>query len=187
MTTTSALSSARTGRAFLYVLYLDGPTGANRTWVLNTDYFKIELKSPDESATAPEQNGLSSANGVDTNNDGKIDYLYAGDRRGNLWKVDVSSATPSSWAAAMEPRQRQNRSLLPRPLPRHYCNKSRRSRLYGHPKGGYLVLFGTGSYLNRPTSFPFNTNSSYGIWDKNDGTMASVVPIARSKLQKQRP
>lgn len=84
------------GRAFLYVLYLDGPTGENRTWVLNTDYLKIELKSPDESPTTPEQNGLSSVNGVDTNNDGKIDYLYAGDRRGNLWKVDASSATPSS-------------------------------------------------------------------------------------------
>jgi type IV pilus assembly protein PilY1 len=177
------------GRAFLYVLYLDGPTGDNRTWVKDTDYFKIELKSPDESTTAPEQNGLSSVNGVDSNNDGKIDYLYAGDRRGNLWKVDVSSATPSSWAAAY------GTAAAPKPLfvaetgdATSVLQQVTTTPLIGrHPKGGYLILFGTGSYVEQSDVVsPFSTNSFYGVWDKNDGTMSGVVPIARGKLQKQK-
>ncbi len=45
-------------------------------------------------------NGLSTPTLIDPNNDGRVDYVYAGDLRGNLWKFDLTSGTASSWSVA---------------------------------------------------------------------------------------
>jgi len=45
-------------------------------------------------------NGLSSPRGWDSDGNGTLDYLYIGDLLGNLWKIDLSSATPSDWSSA---------------------------------------------------------------------------------------
>jgi type IV pilus assembly protein PilY1 len=43
---------------------------------------------------------LSAPKVVDINGDGKIDVVYAGDIKGNLWKFDLTSKMPSSWKVA---------------------------------------------------------------------------------------
>jgi type IV pilus assembly protein PilY1 len=45
-------------------------------------------------------NGLSSPRGWDADGNGTLDYLYAGDLLGNLWKFDLTSGTPASWGSA---------------------------------------------------------------------------------------
>ncbi len=89
--TTADNSSSSTGRAYLYILYVDGP-GAGQYWTLGTNYFKIPLKSPDEGAspTLPlnPPNGLSTVASQDVDFNGAIDEIYAGDRKGNIWKID---------------------------------------------------------------------------------------------------
>ncbi|HET7656364.1 MAG TPA: PilC/PilY family type IV pilus protein [Luteimonas sp.] len=45
-------------------------------------------------------NGLSAPRGADTNGDGKVDYIYAGDLKGNVWKFDLSGDTTGAWAIA---------------------------------------------------------------------------------------
>jgi len=45
-------------------------------------------------------NGLSAPRGADTNGDGRVDDVYAGDLNGNVWKFDLSGATSSDWAIA---------------------------------------------------------------------------------------
>jgi type IV pilus assembly protein PilY1 len=45
-------------------------------------------------------NGLSAPRGADTDGDGDIDNVYAGDLKGNVWKFDLSSSTISNWAIA---------------------------------------------------------------------------------------
>ena len=35
--------------------------------------------------------------GVDTNGDGIVDYVYAGDNLGRLWKFDLSASDPNHW------------------------------------------------------------------------------------------
>ncbi len=42
-------------------------------------------------------NGLSGPTAIDTNGDGIVDMVYAGDLNGNLWKFDLSSASKDSW------------------------------------------------------------------------------------------
>lgn len=45
-------------------------------------------------------NGLSAPRGADTNGDGRVDSVYAGDLQGNVWKFDLSSSNVSSWNVA---------------------------------------------------------------------------------------
>ena len=45
-------------------------------------------------------NGLSSPRGADINGDGRVDYVYAGDLQGNVWKFDFTSSTPGDWGVS---------------------------------------------------------------------------------------
>lgn len=178
------------GRAYLFILLLDGPgvdgTGRGKNWTLNTNYYKIQLKAPNEGTATPlsPANGLSTVFGIDKNDDNVVDYLYAGDRYGNMWKIDVSSSDPSQWGSAF------GTATTPLPLftavtadatPK--AQQVTTSPLVNaSPNGGYMVLFGTGSFVDSTdNTSPFNMESFYGIWDKDDGTRVT----ARSSLQQQ--
>jgi type IV pilus assembly protein PilY1 len=45
-------------------------------------------------------NGMSAPRGADTNGDGRVDHVYAGDLKGNLWKFDLSASSSASWNVA---------------------------------------------------------------------------------------
>lgn len=45
-------------------------------------------------------NGLSAGVGWDANANGTVDYVYAGDMLGNVWKFNLTSSSPASWAVA---------------------------------------------------------------------------------------
>ncbi len=45
-------------------------------------------------------NGLAAPGVFDSDNDGYIDHVYAGDMMGNVWKFDLSSSSPSLWGVA---------------------------------------------------------------------------------------
>jgi len=143
------------GRAYLYVV--DIATGAQIA--------KIDTGVGD--TTTP--NGLSTPTPVDVDGDGKIDYVYAGDIQGNLWKFNVRSTTASNWELAA------NRLLLyaggaNRPI-------TVRPDVARHETGaGFMVYFGTGKFIEKAdlsTSLPA-AQRFYGIWDKNDGTVVTA-------------
>ena len=71
-------------RAVLFVL--DLRTGAKIA----------EIDTGVGSAVAP--NGLSAPRGWDADGNGTVDYVYAGDFRGNVWKFDLRSSSPGSWS-----------------------------------------------------------------------------------------
>ena len=45
-------------------------------------------------------NGLSTPRTADLDADGDVDYVYAGDMLGNMWKFDLTSANPADWGVA---------------------------------------------------------------------------------------
>jgi type IV pilus assembly protein PilY1 len=55
------------------------------------------LKELDTGATGG--NGLSAPRAVDVNADGLVDYFFAGDLQGTLWRFDVSDTDMDEWAA----------------------------------------------------------------------------------------
>jgi type IV pilus assembly protein PilY1 len=45
-------------------------------------------------------NGLSAPRGADTGSDGYVDYVYAGDLKGNVWKFDLHDTNTANWEVA---------------------------------------------------------------------------------------
>ena len=114
-------------------------------------------------------NGLSTPALIDPDRDGLVDYVYAGDLLGNLWKFDLTapetdqwgvafmdgSATPQSLFQALN-KSGQTQPITHKPDVVPHCNRAR---------DGYLVCFGTGRYLGSDDSTDSTVQTIYGIWD----------------------
>jgi type IV pilus assembly protein PilY1 len=193
------------GKAALFILYLEGGVdgawsatsstgGTNGSTIISTDYVKIDTGI----GTAASPNGMGTVFVADYDGDGVADYIYGGDLKGNLWKFDVSNASPSNWKISFPAAtgfangqplyvaKDANNALQPITAP---------PEVSLHPNGGLLVYFGTGKYLESmddqsSASAPFTTQSMYGIWDrqlKNSAASdANAVPVTgRSQLMVQ--
>jgi type IV pilus assembly protein PilY1 len=62
---------------------------------LNDGQLLAEIDTGAGSALAP--NGLSAPTTRDVDGNGTVDYVYAGDMLGNMWKFNLSSASPTAW------------------------------------------------------------------------------------------
>jgi type IV pilus assembly protein PilY1 len=166
------------GKAVLYIAYLDG--GAGNTWTFGTDIFKVVLDSGSG-------NGLSEAAVSIIGDDGTADYIYAGDLKGNMWRVDVTSATPATWTSGGSiVKIFQAKDALANLQPITSAPEVTR-----HPFGGYMVMFGTGQYLDAAdTIAPFKTQSIYGVRDTNvnpalvSANLPPVLPETRANMGK---
>lgn len=188
--TASDAHTSTTGRAYLFALKAEGP-GSGNPWVLGTNYFKIEVKSPSEPAspTLPlsPPNGMGHVVALDRNFDGTTDYVYGGDRNGNIWKFDLTNTSPSLWKVAFGtalnplPLFSAKDAVTPTPNQQQVTTGI---EIINHPNGGFMLLFGTGSWIDTTDPLgPFKTDSFYGIWDKDDGV---TTVSGRSVLQRQR-
>jgi len=138
--------------AALYVIYLDG-SGV------------IELKPESTLPTgfsATDSNGLATPMPVDTNGDGMVDTVYAGDMLGRMWKFDLSSATDTNWRVVQVSGTNRPLIAVGRPI-------SAAPTVTPHPQGGMLVIFGTGRALTDADRASTTTEYLYGVWDKPGG------------------
>jgi hypothetical protein len=120
-------------------------------------------------------NGLSTPNAVDVNNDLKVDYVYAGDLLGNMWKFDLTSTDHTKWQVAYcENGDSTNHcldtfsSITPKPLFAGLADQpiTGAPDIMRHDSNvGYMVVFGTGKYIGEPDLSSTATQSLYGIWD----------------------
>ncbi len=133
-------------------------------------------------------NGLSSATPVDVDGDRIIDYIYAGDLKGNMWKFDVTSSDPDDWAVAF------SGAPLYTACSADPCTSTNRQPITAPPEvglsppAGYFVYFGTGRYFAvGDNAAGTGSNSVYAIRDTNEkGTASPVLPGAgRSTLVQQ--
>jgi type IV pilus assembly protein PilY1 len=149
--TTADGHASTTGHAVLYVL--DAETGV------------LKAKLDTLSGTAASPNGLSGPIAVDTDNDGIADVVYAGDLAGNMWKFDLSAATPGAWNVALSGTPLFSTGGQPITV---------RPDVTKYTQGGYLVVFGTGQYIDANDNATTATQTFYGIRD----TGAAVSGLA---------
>jgi len=110
-------------------------------------------------------NGLSTPVVIDVNYDYKADYVYAGDLEGNLWKFDLTSANHNDWTVAYKDGGGNPQPLFQAP-DQPITTKPDVMR---HPqRHGYMVVFGTGKYLEVSDFDDTSLNTIYGIWDYGD-------------------
>ena len=113
-------------------------------------------------------NGLSTPVPVDVNYDSKVDYVYVGDLRGNVWKFDLTDTDNTNWEVAFNDGgekplfQAQGPGGTTQPI------TAKPDVMYHPTKHGYMVLFGTGQYLGESDISDTTAQSFYGIWDYGD-------------------
>ncbi len=141
------------GHAFLFVIDAENGT--------------LVAKIDTGAGTAPSPNGLSAPGAVDINGDGVADFAYAGDLDGNLWKFDLFSTTPGSWA------------LSNGGVPLFAAGAGH--AITGRPDvtkftaGGLLVAFGTGRYVASADNTDLTTQRIYAVRDIGS---AGTVPLS---------
>jgi type IV pilus assembly protein PilY1 len=140
--------------------------GNSVLYVIHPETGALIRKLP--AGTGPD-NGLSSPMAVDTSHDERIDFVYAGDLKGNLWKFDLTHSDPSFWSVAFasggvaQPLFRaQGPGGTAQPI-------TVRPEVMYHPKShGLMVCFGTGKYLGDADLSDTSVQSIYGLWDYGD-------------------
>lgn len=168
-------AASTNGRAALYILFIEA--GINGSWVADTSYIKIQVGTG--SVFTP--NGLSTPFAVDTNSDYVVDYVYAGDLQGNMWKFDLTSTTPTAWKTAAT-------RLYTASFSAANDQKITAPPVVGpHPNGisyGLMVYFGTGKYLEPTdnTSTGQVTQAFYGIWDKMAGATVTENKLVQQQI-----
>lgn len=154
--------NAATDRSMLFILDIE--TGALIS--------KVDTGAG--SAAAP--NGMATPKGWDSNRDGRVDLVYAGDLLGNVWRIDLTGA-PSTWDNA------SNRLRLF--VARDAANKPQ--PITGGMSVGLhpttykrWIFFGTGRYLTSVDPANRDVQSWYGLIDD------SALIANRSDLKSRR-
>jgi len=134
-----------TGTASLFLLNLD-----NGTPIYEFD-------------TGTTGNGLSAPRAVDVNADGKVDFFFAGDLLGNLWRFNVSDANTSNWT--------YNKVFVARDSANAIQPISSAPGVARDPSNGNIwVYFGTGRYLTSDDQASVATQTYYGVLVGTTGT-----------------
>ncbi|WP_185957734.1 pilus assembly protein [Tepidiphilus olei] len=131
------------------------------------------------SATQP--NGLAAPRGWDDGADGTIDYVYAGDLQGNLWKFDLSAKNVNQWDVAFK------QGNTPQPFFKATDANGKAQPITARPSiglnpadGSRWVFFGTGRFLTLDDRSDTSTQSWYGIIDDDQHT------VTRSQLKERK-
>jgi type IV pilus assembly protein PilY1 len=171
------------GKAVLYI------------FIINADGSLDSVKKIDTGVGG--DNGLSGPSGYDATADGKADFLYAGDFKGNLWKFDVRDANPDNWKLAFTGAnaglplfKATDAAGNPQPITVPI------TPVFNAYNGGdpssnnkVYLFFGTGSYLQVGDNTNLNRQSWYGIIDDDtglgDGTPVPTDATIRSALTRR--
>ena len=151
--------SSESGKAVLFLVDLD-------TRVLS----KVVID-------ASGSNGLSGV-ALQKNSAGEIVKIYAGDLKGNMWRLDYSATSSSfevwkqSNVATAVFKANSGQPITQAPV------------LYPHSNGGTLLVFGTGRLSFASDSSDTSTQTIYGVWDKDGDTQVGRA-ITRSSLTRR--
>jgi type IV pilus assembly protein PilY1 len=168
-------NASTTGDAALYIVNLQ--TGA----LIKKISTNTGMAQDPTGANRP--NGLATVAPVDVDGDASVDYIYAGDLFGNLWKFDLNDDNPNNWSLAYKLYQACAAAT---------CTTTNRQPITSRPtvirhpnSGGQIVLFGTGKYLEQADNISLDggVQSFYAIWDRGS---APSPALNRDNLQQQR-
>ncbi|NDP48442.1 MAG: hypothetical protein GZ085_08655 [Sulfuriferula multivorans] len=169
-------SASTTGYASLYIV--DIATGA------------LIKKISTNTGSVATPNALATPTLIDIDGDGDVDYAYAGDLLGNMWKFDLCGAGGSgcstninNWGVAF------GTTASPQPLfvardtsnnPQPITSAVEVSRHFSGD--GFLLYFGTGKYLESSDIATTTSQTFYSLWDQN---VSPSTISGRGDLQEQ--
>ncbi|MDZ7684308.1 MAG: PilC/PilY family type IV pilus protein [Gammaproteobacteria bacterium] len=172
--------NSTSGIAKLFVLFLEG--GLDGTWchpdLEYNDTIADDGSIPAECVGAEQDfvkldttfgaqdglpNGLGIPRLIDIDANGTVDYVYAGDYFGNLFRFNLTSEDFDDWSVEkiFEAQYDDGSTLTPQPI-------TTQPIVVEHPSqpDGFIVIFTTGSYITVPDGTSTEIQSIYGIWDR---------------------
>lgn len=178
-------AASTNGQGAVFILYLDGPTGTAAglpRWVEGADYVKLRT----DAGTTAAPNGVGGTATFGLSADGTVEYIYAGDLFGNVYRWNVSG-DPSGWSGP-DARTRIFRAVSTtggaQPI------TAAPVAVTGPNNSGALILLGTGKFIERRDleAANFRSNSLYGLWDRqNSGNDPRITggEFTRADLMQQ--
>lgn len=127
-------------------------------------------------------NGMATPGVFDSDNNGRIDTIYSGDLKGNVWKFDVASVTPASWNIAFSGQpmfKAVDASNKAQPITGP-ISVSRNTVASDPNAGRTFIHFGTGSYFRTTDPNDASTQTLYGLIDR--GTVIENQASPTNKL-----
>ncbi len=159
-------STSPNGEAVIYALFID--RGIDGSWEQNGDLVKINTGI----SGVDRPNGIADVRAIDTDGNGTIDRLYAGDLEGNLHVIDITSSTANDWALSSK------RFILLKatgPSGNRQPITTRPIVVNNQNGEGVIVIVATGSYFTKSDAIDTNIQSIYGV---NDITALARSPDA---------
>ncbi|NQW94497.1 MAG: pilus assembly protein [Polaromonas sp.] len=146
--------NSTSGKAVLYIFLLDSSGQITTIKKLDT--------------LAASDNGLATPSVIDADGNGTIDYVFAGDLKGNVWKFDLSSSTSSAWTVALSGSPlfvakdaSSNRQPITGPITVAIDTVSGDTH-----EGKRFIFFGTGSYFRTGDPADTAVQTWYGLIDE---------------------
>ena len=152
-------STSTLGEAAIYILFIDeGYDG----WTDPGDFIKINTGNGIASSVNATPNGIGGVTGTDTDGNGTVDRVYAGDLQGNVYVIDISDPNTSNWniASTLFTAKYQSSSPVPQPI-------TTKPTVIANPSiaNSYIVMVGTGSYFTTDDAINTDIQSIYGLLD----------------------
>lgn len=149
------LARLNSGTAAVVVGNGYGNQGSGKATLLliNADTGALIREINTNSGSTSSPNGLSTPTLLDANRDGRVDYAYAGDLDGNLWRFDLTGDDTSKYSVTKLMTTDDNRPITSAPV------------VTPHPVSGHLVAFGTGRLLTAADASDTTAQYVYGLWD----------------------
>jgi type IV pilus assembly protein PilY1 len=162
-----AITDSHAGWIVIFGNGYNSVNGGAKLFILNVMTGSV-IRVIDTQASA-ECNGLSTPAVIDMNYDGKVDYVFAGDLQGNLWKFDLTDESSANWDVAYYD------GATPKPVFRAISPEGTAQPITTKPAvmwacgdHGYMATFGTGKWLGSFDQETSRTETIYGIWDYGD-------------------
>jgi Tfp pilus tip-associated adhesin PilY1 len=163
----AAITDSHAGWVTIFGNGYNSVNGGAKLFILNALTGAV-IRVIDTQASA-DCNGLSTPAVIDMNYDGKVDYVFAGDLQGNLWKFDLTDESSANWDVAYYD------GATPKPVFKAMSPEGSAQPITSKPAlmwacgdHGYMATFGTGKWLGSFDEETTRTETIYGIWDYGD-------------------
>ena len=156
-----------TGDAGLFIMTIN-PTDGTKTFY----YFSA--------GQAGKADGMAYPSPADLDGDDIIDYVYAGDINGNVWRFDLTSNDPTQWAVSAGP-------LFTDPNGHPVSSKVLvGATLVSQGTPRILIDFGTGRKIpltaTTPDTYASGAQTLYGVWDWNMASWNAMSSVHFASL-----
>lgn len=173
------------GTAGIYVMLVD-PSSTSNPPTISFYYLDTGYGPSKDPFGNNSSNGIAFVTPVDFDGDNTVDYVYAGDAFGNLWRFDLTSSNPANWKASTYGKSSAT------PLFTTYSATGEQQPITTKPVvivapqpngvNAVMVDFGTGQEIPfnpvSPTTYAPGYQSLYGIWDWDMGNWNSLASMS---------